>query len=1093
MGKLYALLVGIDEYAPASRVSKLSGCVNDVRNLQKILQKNYALQPQHTRLLTNKEATRAAIIAAFAEAAKNTQEGDTFLFAYSGHGSQERAAKEFLPYFPSGKNESIVCYDSRLPDGYDLADKELAVLLHDVSGKGVHTVLLMDCCHAGSISRIVDNKVRQARYTSPTSEERPLSSYANGYYSAQLAQTGKIQLPPAFHIALAACHSSERAWEAPTGQGTFSDAYQKILQEQPEISYMELFERTRDAVARTGEPQRPQIENYGVAVYNAFLSNKELAKPQRVHVSCTDQQNWFLSLGAVHGLSSAAPTQSLRIRLYRPKSKEILTEGTILRVNLQNSLLEIDNPTALSTQQSYEAELPFLVGNPVKIYLEGSDEHKQIFRQASNLFFQNAKSDAFFREADSAAAADYLLRLRDEHYALHFKDGSLLHGFAASTPHNNPAARYHGRCIAILLDIEKLAHWQKTADIDNPQTRLNRQDVDFQLVITDTQGSVHYHEQGDIALLYRNATAKFNAEIDGLAYSVRVRNRTGRDLYAELLFLGYDFAVEHKTSGEKFLPADKSDWRILVEDEIAFLADHLDTCRDLFKLFISTTSINLSIKDLEQRRINIGAIEQSQQTFKGTMRRQAPDWFCATLGLQLYREHQRLQTNRSVQVGELLAIDAHAQLQAVASLQPAAQSRSIDPIAPQLNLPQLAAFEPLPALLLGDIQGTGDSRELAQPLTLRIKTEEQLLAIAIDENGDPVVLAASHIDDEGRACLPITQLPDMPESEQQRTRSLGKALKLYFYKITGWRKDQVFQLRYVDYSSGSEAQRSGNSQEVAQKVAQAQRILVLIHGIIGDTQGMAQGLQFSTEGEKPRFDVVLTFDYGSLNIPIETIAENFKEQLQAAGIHANDGKEVVILAHSMGGLVSRYMIEKLDGDAFIDHLVMAGTPNNGSAFGKIEQYRQLFSTALGFSLGFFAWATAAIGATLSALTGLGQLTVTLGQMCPDSAFLKPLNNSFTCPPVPYTIIAGDINHPDFGAATLGARLLNKLGNLVNKSTPNDIAVDVQSILFPHTIAQTRCQADQRRIQTFPVIACTHLNYFDDPDSLAVLRQIFAPA
>jgi hypothetical protein len=39
----------------------------------------------------------------------------------------------FATFFPDGKDEGLVCYDSRGPGGFDLADKELAVLLAEAA------------------------------------------------------------------------------------------------------------------------------------------------------------------------------------------------------------------------------------------------------------------------------------------------------------------------------------------------------------------------------------------------------------------------------------------------------------------------------------------------------------------------------------------------------------------------------------------------------------------------------------------------------------------------------------------------------------------------------------------------------------------------------------------------------------------------------------------------------------------------------------------------------------------------------------------------------------------------------------------------
>ena len=104
-------------------------------------------------------------------------------------------------------------------------------------------------------------------------------------------------------------------------------------------------------------------------------------------------------------------------------------------------------------------------------------------------------------------------------------------------------------------------------------------------------------------------------------------------------------------------------------------------------------------------------------------------------------------------------------------------------------------------------------------------------------------------------------------------------------------------------------------------VAAADHILVCIHGIIGDTRGMAAGVLAGN----PK-DLVLTFDYENINTTIEENAQLLKNRLAAVGLAAGHGKTVRIVAHSMGGLISRWFIEQLGGNEVVQSLVALGTP-----------------------------------------------------------------------------------------------------------------------------------------------------------------------
>ena len=51
----------------------------------------------------------------------------------------------------------------------------------------------------------------------------------------------------------------------------------------------------------------------------------------------------------------------------------------------------------------------------------------------------------------------------------------------------------------------------------------------------------------------------------------------------------------------------------------------------------------------------------------------------------------------------------------------------------------------------------------------------------------------------------------------------------------------------------------------------------------------------------------------------------------------------------MGGLVSRWFVEREGGREIVDHLVMCGTPNQGSPFGKVDDARKIFTMLTGLA------------------------------------------------------------------------------------------------------------------------------------------------
>jgi Caspase domain len=262
----FALLVGIDEYPPGADMSNLKGCVNDINHFKGYLEENITFH-RHIQTLTNSDATRANIILMFRRHLCQAKENDVVLFHYSGHGSREISAPQFREFSAEGMDETLVCHDSRLSGGFDLADKELAVLLHEVAKKNPHLAVSMDCCHSGTITRDIKigtitkeipERVRETRERFNASP-RPLRTYLDGYYT----KMSRIHIPQSKHILMAACNRSQQAWETLDHSGVYTYSLMETLKDSgPIISYGDLFTRCQTKIVKQGNKQTPQLEPY---------------------------------------------------------------------------------------------------------------------------------------------------------------------------------------------------------------------------------------------------------------------------------------------------------------------------------------------------------------------------------------------------------------------------------------------------------------------------------------------------------------------------------------------------------------------------------------------------------------------------------------------------------------------------------------------------------------------------------------------------------------------------------------------------------------------------------------------------------------
>ncbi len=278
---------------------------------------------------------------------------------------------------------------------------------------------------------------------------------------------------------------------------------------------------------------------------------------------------------------------------------------------------------------------------------------------------------------------------------------------------------------------------------------------------------------------------------------------------------------------------------------------------------------------------------------------------------------------------------------------------------------------------------------------------------------------------------------------------------------------------------------------VRERVKRARRVALFVHGIIGDTREMAAGLRRA--GVADRYDLVLTFDYESLNDPIPETARALKQRLADAGLAAGHGKELDVIAHSMGGLVSRWFIEREGGNGVVRRLVMLGTPNGGSPWPRVADWA---TTALAVALNALSQAIW----PASVLAGLVHATryaeVTVGQMAPGSSFLSDLYAS-PDPEVRYTLIAGNTSLISAGGggeerrsklARLFSRLWSDrtrydLANLFFGAADNDVAVSLASMGH---LAGGRSPACRVR-----PVACDHVSYFRDADPLRELAGALA--
>lgn len=144
--KARALVVGIADYA---HVTSLPDMVRrDAIDIAAALSapEVSGYDPDAVRILTNRDATTAAIRAELAKASAEMAEDEIFIFYFSGHGAQLMLGCE--------EHSALALYETNLSDlaGTALVDSDLLALLKEIPAR--RQVIILDACHSGGVGSL---------------------------------------------------------------------------------------------------------------------------------------------------------------------------------------------------------------------------------------------------------------------------------------------------------------------------------------------------------------------------------------------------------------------------------------------------------------------------------------------------------------------------------------------------------------------------------------------------------------------------------------------------------------------------------------------------------------------------------------------------------------------------------------------------------------------------------------------------------------------------------------------------------------------------------------------------------------------------
>jgi hypothetical protein len=144
-----ALLVGIDAYRPPFQ--PLKGCVQDTKEIEKLLLSNYDFAAPSISILTDEAATKIAVIERLGWLLHGVKPGDRILFYFSGNGAKARTQHPEAE--PDGYDELICPVDFVwFDDDHAIRNKEFEEIFSSIPS-GVSFIWISDSCYSGGLVR----------------------------------------------------------------------------------------------------------------------------------------------------------------------------------------------------------------------------------------------------------------------------------------------------------------------------------------------------------------------------------------------------------------------------------------------------------------------------------------------------------------------------------------------------------------------------------------------------------------------------------------------------------------------------------------------------------------------------------------------------------------------------------------------------------------------------------------------------------------------------------------------------------------------------------------------------------------------------
>ncbi|PWN58033.1 caspase family protein [Chryseobacterium viscerum] len=1034
-------------------------------------------------------------------------EKDICLFYFSGHGSTIASPPEFKDYKGNPQNETLVCVDSRTSGARDILDIELAYLLSNAlkDKPDVHCLVIMDCCHSAdntrSLEAAFDVMMVQNR-------QAPQSTYIVKFKECIGSDTDffslkgdKVSYKPARYVQLSACRDHEQSRDNPQG-GLFSRKLVELLQnEGTALSYSNLMKSVAAAVSVANAAQNPVADATNPKDLNQPFLGGDMTPYRASFKVYFDHQKkqWELMAGLLNGITGPNNNQKTIIKI---EGTDV--EAEVSQAGMKTSFLQGSDLDQLDPAKLYKAQIISLALKKKRIGVSQKiRSNDTILDSLKNAASQNLLYVELI--TDSSEDIDYLVNI--------YEKGGIFYYYLSEIQQDIPIFKAESSADIFWNNTDSVAKWYFVKKLENGATRCKASDFIFTVEKIEGQNITRQNAkniagtasdvppENPIEFSYRNNHAP------AFRFSIRIHSKSAlKECYIHSIYLDSLFGIDTKKTRQainhltkdgviRLISSDNGDeydlTGLFIDPDYASYG--INEITDYLKIVVSSHP-DINLDHFDQPSLQLDELEalafrdvaNEEELFKGAgspfaQKPPEADWAVFNFPIRIIGPNKskilKAGTPAAFDAFEISAPDNFEGFVTAVSGSDIQTSRSIkDLYGSSIWGEALTDSTPFESGLGSDnnsiialeISGEHTFSQLEEGNPLKIKLTPSVQSRSIDEYDSTIIPYG--FDEESGLFYPvgymnneeeiiIEQLPKATSgslvSEAITSRSIYSSIKLYFKKLFRL-STETLTLHYFENGWNS----TSNVNIIKEKLrplSPEATLPLIIHGIFGDTRSMIESLKADKRIGND-LKMMLSFDYENLENTIPEIAKKLAFQLNTIGLPDQSMPKLTVVAHSMGGLVTRQFICENGGADMLSKFIMAGTPNGGSEWGKasglIVQSLQLLLTHALNVTGPVKWAITGLSFLIKNFYNPGN---TLKDMTIASQFLNDLSSKTFPASLPFYIVGSNTELVDNDYATddpflkklpqilkTGA-LYPALTKVLFKGHPNDMAVTLESM------------------------------------------------